>query len=149
MVEATRAMIPPKIHALMEPTFLVGHSPHFVGLHSANPADLGPSYAGAVAGWTYDDMAHAVYEEQVIVFPRPDLYEGVEVGTLLHEFGHLFDHVTGFNLDAPVTTAYSRTDRAERVAEAFGMILRPPSGAWQDYVAAESFRPMREAIGVA
>jgi len=36
----------------------------------------------------------------------------------------------------------------ERIAEAFEIILRPPSGAWEDYVSAEAFRPLREAMGI-
>ena len=151
MVEAARALIPRRVHDLMEPTFCVGHDPNFIGLHSFTGADLvrsAPEYAEAVASWSYGDMAHAMHDEQIIVFQRPELYAGEEVGTLLHEWGHLFDHVTGRTLDAPKTTPYSGTNRSERIAEAFKMVLKATSGEWDLYTRSEAFRPFREALGL-
>ena len=148
MVETARALIPTSIHELMEPTFCVGHDPNFIGLHSFTVEDLVRSAPEYTKAGSYGDMAHAMCEEQIIVFPRPGLYAGSEVGTLLHEWGHLFDHVTGRSLDAPITTSYSKTNRSERIAEAFEMVLSPTSGAWELYTRSEAFRPLREAMGI-
>lgn len=151
LVEAARDIIPEQVHAVVQPWWLIDVSPHFVGLHRFKPADLGAEYAQAVGDWTYDDLAHCCFFDggrPVVVFPRPELYEGQEVGTLVHEYGHAFDFATGFTLDCPVTTAYSKVSRAERIAEAFETLLLPPSGAWQEYMQAEAFRPLREAMGV-
>lgn len=149
LLEEARRYVPPRMAEAVQPKFLIGFSPKFIGLHSHEPTELGPEYAETVGAWTYDDMAHACcppFFDPVIVMPKPALYRDQAVGTLLHEWGHLFDAVTGYSLEAPVTTPYSKTNRRERIAEAIETVLVPPSGAWEDYVAAEAFRPLREAL---
>lgn len=146
-IEEARSLIPEPVRRLVEPTFLVGIQPSFVGLHSLGPI---PAKYGAT-GWTWQNVAHACFAfqfgEPIIVFPRPDLYWN-PVGTILHEWGHLLDEVTGFALEVPITTPYSQIDRRERVAEAFEILLKPPSGAWEDYIQAEAFSPLREVVCV-
>jgi hypothetical protein len=151
-LEAARTLIPDEVRRLIEPRFLFGVSPRFVGLHHE---DMGKNFPKIAArGWTYDDCAHACFahstpdEQPTVVFPKPWLYPD-PVKTILHEYGHLFDEATGFHLSPPPTTDYSWNNRYEAVAEAFAYVLIPPSGLWDDYMRSEEMRPLRAAMGCA
>lgn len=151
LVEAARDLIPPGVAGLVEPRYLIGVSPHFVGLHHSRMEDAFPDLAAR--GNSYEACAHACYSfhtpdgRPTIVMPQPHLYHD-PVATLLHEHGHLFDEATGFHIAAPETTRYSRTNRQEAFAEAFEIVLLPPSGAWELYVESEAMRPLRAAMHV-
>lgn len=151
-LEEARRLIPREVSRVSDPRFLCGVSPHFVGLHYEDMTTNWPLVADR--GWTYENCAHASFahrtsdDRPTIVLPRPDLYRD-PVGTILHECGHLFDEATGFHLDAPETTEYSRSNRLERVAEAFELILRPPTGLWEEFCRGEAMRPLRTAMGIA
>jgi hypothetical protein len=151
-VEEALSLVPPRVRQLIEPRFLCGVSPRFVGFHEYDMSQTYPAIAAA--GWTYDNCPHACFalgtpdEKPTVVLPRPDLC-GDPVGVLLHEYGHLFDEATRFHLDVPETTAYSRTNRMEAVAEAFQLVLKPESALWDDYMHCEAMRPLRDEMGVA
>lgn len=145
-VEEALSLVPPSAR-ILEPRFLVGVSPVYVGLHNYREV-------AGYDGLTYDVCAHACFSFHTpdgvptIVFPDPDLYPD-PVSTLLHEYGHLWDEATGFSVDAPETTPYSRTNRLERIAEAFEALCKPLDGELPEgYLEAESFRPMRAAMGL-
>lgn len=146
VVDAARALIPPAVARLVEPQFLCGISPSFVGLHRFKVVE----YEGITV--SYDESAHASLASRSpdgrgrVVFPDLSVYPD-PVATILHEIGHLFDEATGFGFEAPATTPYSRTNRRERFAEAFELLLRPPSTIWRELMEhAESMRPLRELV---
>lgn len=148
LVEAARALIPRGVRVIVEPRFLIGVSPHFVGLHYQS---MGEPFLAK--GMSYENCAHACYtfhtpdERPTIVMPQPLLYPD-PVGTLLHEYGHLFDEATGSHIACPETTRYSRTNQQEAFAEAFEAVLKPASGKWEMYVECEAMRPLRTAMGI-
>lgn len=152
-IEAARALIPIDVALLIEPRFLVCESPRFVGLHYQDMAANFPHIAAS--GYTYEHCAHACFTgatpdgRQTVVFPDPTLYPD-PVGTVVHEIAHLWDEATGFTADAPESTNYSRSNRYERIAEAFKMIVKPASGDWREWSESdEALRPMRTLMGVA
>jgi hypothetical protein len=139
--EALR-IIPPKVFESITPRFMCGVDPAFVGLHHYDKTGAA-SYARtchAVFPWHSSDG-----EPRVVL---PTIYKKNMVEVAIHEVGHLFDFATGFSLEAPETTWYSKTNRLERIAEAFETILMPPSGKWRDYSESEAFRPLRTAMGL-
>ncbi len=152
LLETARSYLPPTVARLIAPRFLIGCKPSFVGLHRFKMEVNFPRVAAN--GHSYDNCAHACYTTsiddgvQTVVIPEPSAYHD-PVGAVLHEIAHLFDEATGFHLDAPKTTPYSGENRTEAVAEAFAIILCPPSGLWADYVSSESMRPLRMAMGLA
>lgn len=141
LIEAGWSLLTPTMKRELTPRFLCGVDPGFVGLHRYQKTRDGRSYSGT---------AHACYQhhtadgQQRIVLPHM-----VRVKTIVHEAAHMYDEVTHFELDAPETTAYSTTKRAERIAEAIRMILYPPTSEWAAFVSTESFRPLRQMIGAA
>lgn len=149
VIGAARELLPASVLERVPARFLCGVDPCWVGLHSYRDTDDGRSYS---------DTAHACYPWHVanarpmIVLPnapRCNRHGRDLIDTVLHEYGHILDWSTHFELEAPETTDYSRTSRIERIAEAFQLILRPPSEEWREYVGAEGFRPLRAAMGVA
>jgi hypothetical protein len=145
-IEAAWSLLPEKVTEIVHPHFLCGVHPNFVGLHAFDACDE----EGYIRERGYGSVAHACFSfHSADRVPRVVLPVEKSVDVIVHEIGHLFDEATGFRLKPPVTTAYSLTNSYELVAEAFQLVLTPPSGAWLDYVSSESFRPFREAMGVA
>jgi hypothetical protein len=149
-LELARFALPPTVARTVNPRFLIGVSPRFVGLHNSDMAEMWPNVAAD--GWTYDNCAHACYTTgtpdtvPTVVIPQPDLYAHCIVDTLLHEIGHIYDEATGFSVTPPATTPYSRENRQEAFAEAFALIIRPPTSEWDAYMRAEAFLPLRALI---
>lgn len=118
----------------------------------ANPAFVGLHYYESSNGYSLATTCHAVFpvhssdSQPRVVLPR--MYANDMVAVAVHEIGHLFDFATGFTLEAPETTLYSETNRLERIAEAFETILIPPFRWLREYTEAESFRPLRTAMGL-
>ena len=150
IIERARGLLPPLVAETVADHFLCGIDPRFVGLHSYQD-----EYVFHEKTWTYAQLAHACFSfnsaDRVprVVFPDLAGYRANPVATVVHEVGHLFDEATGFAIDPPETTEYSRTNRYERFAEAFEMILMPSSGEWELFMEAESFRPLRSAMDLA
>lgn len=152
VIEKAWSLLPEKVRTAVAPHFLCGIDPCFVGLHGHRAFNED----WAAKGWGYDFVPHACYSHHSadgvprVVFPQIAAYAEVAVETVLHEVGHLYDETLGWTFDAPPTTDYSLTNREERFAEAFQVILQPPDGAWAEWAAlSESVRPMRELMGVA
>lgn len=148
VLEAARSLLPPQVLETITPRFLCGIDPVSAGLHRFD--DI-VSFNGLA--WRRASGAHACYthhtpdRKQTIVLPDVFAYPD-PVATVLHEYGHLYDEATGFQqIHLPVTTRYSKVNRAERFAEAFETVLRPPSGEWELFTQSEAFRPLRELVG--
>lgn len=146
LLEAGLDLIPDRVRQIAHTRFLCGVDPLFVGLHDVRDTGDGRSYR---------DTAHACYPWHVpdgkptIVLPAGFVereHPEWQVYVVVHEYGHIFDWATGFQLDPPGSTPYSNKNRQERVAEAFAMTLAPISGAWKSYMEAEAFRPFREVM---
>lgn len=138
LIEAGWAKLTPRMRRELTPRFLCGVDPRFAGLHY---------YEGR---GTYAWNPHCCF-----TFHTPDRHQRIVIPTLdervdmiVHEAAHMFDEITHFELDAPITTAYSRTNRRERIAEAIEEMLMPRSGQWDAYMRGEQFRPLRHAIGL-
>lgn len=157
VIEVARAFLTPQVSEMCQPRFLCGTDPRFVGLHRYTTADLVASdarYDDWVQDYDYDVLAHALYGtaspdgKATICFPKLESYSD-PVGTVLHEWGHLFDEVTGFVCDVPETTAYSSVNRRERFAEGFARLLRPPTGCYVDWAnSLEALAPLRALVGL-
>lgn len=151
VIETARELIPPRVRNLVDPRFLCGVDPRFVGLHHYTLADQ-PDYAEWSGEWDYDRLAHACYTHivgrQTIVFPSLDVYKD-PIEVVLHEWGHLYDEATHFEFDAPESTRYSNTNRAERFAEAFSILIRPTTGEQDEWANGEKTRPFRDLVGIA
>lgn len=154
VIDEARRHLPAKATAMIEPRYLCGFSPHFVGLHYHSMAELGADHpATQNPGFTYETLAHACYQSvtpdgvQTLVYPQLARYSD-PVGTILHEFGHLLDEATGFSCAVPTSTPYSRTNREERFAEGFRLLCRPLTGEWRLWAETEeSLAPLRALVG--
>lgn len=149
-LEAGLALVPDRMKEIAPVRFCCGFDPGFIGLHHWTLEMLIESgeYEGATLG--YDVYAHfsgvGHSSDRVPTIVLPSMYRDM-VGAVLHEYGHALDEATGFRVDCPETTAYSRVNRGERIAEAIELILRPRTFAIERYTASDDFEEIRRLIG--
>lgn len=142
LLETSLALIPAKVREAIQPQFLCGISPHFVGLHNSGAEERDGRRQSDVLA-----HAHRKRDRWVIVYPDIRTYPD-PINTVLHEYGHMYDAATGWQADVPETVEAWRQDRRESFAWLFELLLSPPSRYWRERCASEQMRPFRELIGV-
>lgn len=116
VISAAVDLIPPRLHSLIQPDYLCGADPVFVGLHRFDAASYNRSYR---------HTAHVAYSFHQQPRPRPDRVTTVvlptvpTLTTIVHELGHVLDETLGFTVHAHPVSWYADDNRAEAFAEAF------------------------------
>lgn len=155
ILEEARAIVAAKTSIeFVFPRFLCGVPPAFVGLHFTT--EIPAEYDGGL----YVEHAHCVQPIHLAHRPRDDrqttiylperwlrLPERDAIRGVLHELAHAIDAELGYWLSVPETTPYSKTSPEEAFAEAFEILLEPPSGNWELCLAHPYFGPLRETVG--
>lgn len=147
-IEIARAWLPPAVKELPV-RYLCGANPNFVGLHDHE----GIAYQGRTLYYRevpHVDLSPVDGGAAVIVIPtravaRPEW--------IVHEHGHVFGRAHPEH-EPPITTEYSQwrqddetNERASEALELLFSIDRWQWGDWEEMLAAEIFRPFREAVG--
>ena len=121
-------IIPTPLRARISPHFLVGVDPIFAGLHDFTDASYGRSYRDtAHCAYPFHQTTLAVSQRHTTVVLNGD----PDVGTVVHELGHVVHEALRFDHHARPLNTYAQTNHYEAFAEAFAAWLIP--GYWSAF----------------
>lgn len=132
LIEAACSVVPPRILELLQPDYLCGVDPQFVGLHDFTDASYGRSYSTTMhVAYPHHQMKVAkVHRRTTIVIPVAA--KRIRVAHLVHELGHVLHGVLQWEHDTTPVTQYGGTNWCEAFAEAFTSWLTPGYGDYPE-----------------